>query len=206
MMSISYAITVHNEHNELDRLLGQLADHITSNCEIVVQCDAGNTTDNVRGVLDKYSEYVRVIEYPLNRNFAEFKNNLKENCECDWIFQIDADEYPDEYLVSMLPVILKSNESVDVLWVPRINTVDGLTTEDIHRWKWNVDKDGRVNFPDYQCRIFRNKKEIRWKNAVHEVIEGHSKYAHLPANEEMCLVHPKTIDRQRRQNSFYATI
>jgi len=191
---------------ELDRLLDQLSDHITSNCEIIVQCDEGNTTDNVRGVLDKFNMPYKLIEFSLNGDFAAFKNNLKENCDCEWIFQIDADEYPDEYLVAMLPTILQTNKDVDVMWVPRINTVDGLTTEDCNRWNWKVDINGYVNYPDYQCRIFRNKPAIQWKNAVHEVIEGHDKYGHLPANEEYCLMHPKTIDRQRRQNSFYATI
>jgi len=205
-MNISYAITVHNEHVELNRLLEQLVSAITAGSEIVVQCDIGNTTDNVRDVLDKFSEHVRVVEYALDRNFAAFKNNLKRCCKCEWIFQIDADEYPDEYLIAMLPTILESNKDVDVLWVPRINTVDGLQAEDIRRWKWNVDKNGRVNFPDYQCRIFRNLPEIEWQNAVHEVIKGHRSHGQLPANDEYCLIHPKTIDRQRRQNAFYSTI
>ena len=96
-MQISYAIPVCNEHIELEKLLSFLLKHIDENDEIVVQCDKGNTTDKVYQVLQH--PRFKVIEFPLNGHFSNFKNNLKENCSGDWIFQIDADEYPDEYLI-----------------------------------------------------------------------------------------------------------
>ena len=40
---------------------------------------------------------IKVIEFALNKDFASFKNNLKDNCSGDYIFQIDSDEYPEEY-------------------------------------------------------------------------------------------------------------
>jgi hypothetical protein len=43
--------------------------------------------------------------------------------------------------------VIKMNDSVDVFWVPRINKVEGLTQEHINKWRWNVDQDGRINFP-----------------------------------------------------------
>ena len=88
-MKISYAIPVHNEHIELEKLLSFLLEHIDENDEIVVQCDKGNTTDKVYQVLQH--PRFKVIEFPLNGHFSNFKNNLKENCSGDWIFQIDAD-------------------------------------------------------------------------------------------------------------------
>jgi glycosyltransferase involved in cell wall biosynthesis len=205
-MTVSFAICVHNEHEEIDRLLDQLTKYRKAEDEILIQCDQGNTTSNVYNVLNKYKEQIRVIEYPLNRDFAAFKNNLKNNCTSDYMFQIDADEIPDEYLIDTVHYFLKENPDVDVFWVPRINTVNGITPEHIAKWGWIKDTQGRINFPDYQCRILKNIPEIQWKNKVHEVLEGHKTQSQLPANPEFCLIHPKTIDRQEYQNKFYDTI
>jgi len=205
-MKISYAIPVHNEYEEIDRLLEHLLKHKKEADEIVVQCDEGNTTGNVYKVLDKYKDKVHIIEFPLNRDFANFKNNLKNHCTGDWIFQIDADELPDEYLINTLPSILKNNPNTEVFWVPRINTVQGITREHIKKWGWNMDNDGRINFPDYQCRILQNTPTIQWISKVHEVLYGHKNQTQLPSNDEFCLIHPKSIERQEHQNKLYSII
>jgi glycosyltransferase involved in cell wall biosynthesis len=205
-MRISYAIPVCNEDKELDRLLAQLLFHETPEMEVVVQCDQGNTSPEVYKVLDKYSAFIHVIEFPLKGNFAAFKNNLKKHCTGAWIFQIDADEYLSESLIKNLPTILQSNPTVDLFLVPRINTVEGLTQEHINKWQWRVDEKGWVNFPDYQTRILQNSPKINWASRVHEVLTGHSNYVMLPADEEYCLYHPKGIERQERQNNFYSAL
>ena len=205
-MKISFAIPVHNEYEEIDRLLEHLLKCKREVDEIVVQCDEGNTTGNVYKVLDKYKNQVRIIEFPLNRDFAAFKNNLKNHCEGEWIFQVDADEIPDEYLIQTLPHILKNNPNTEVFWVPRINTVHGITREHIQKWGWKQDNDGRINFPDYQCRILQNTPTIQWVSKVHEVLYGHKSQTQLPANDEFCLIHPKSIERQEHQNKLYSTI
>ena len=205
-MRISYAIPVCNEDKELDRLLAQLLFHETPNMEVVVQCDQGNTSPEVYKILDKYSAFIHVIEFPLKGNFAAFKNNLKKHCTGAWIFQIDADEYLSDSLIKNLPSILQTNPTVDLFLVPRINTVEGLTQEHINKWQWRVDEKGWVNFPDYQTRILQNSPKINWASKVHEVLTGHNNYVMLPAEEGYCLYHPKEIERQERQNAYYAAI
>ena len=206
-MKISYAIPVCNEHEELKRLLEFLHQNIEENDEIVVQCDQGNTTPEVYEVLGTWQGGpLKVIEFPLNGHFANFKNNLKENCSGDWIFQIDADEYPDEYLINALPGILEENSNTEVFLVPRINEVTGILQSHLGEWGWNMNDRGWINFPDYQTRILRNTPEIKWHNKVHEVIKGHEKFAPLPTNEEYCLWHPKNITRQEIQNKYYNTL
>tara|TARA_R110000822_G_scaffold72015_3_gene173477 strand:- start:1126 stop:1743 length:618 start_codon:yes stop_codon:yes gene_type:complete len=205
-MKLSYAIPVCNEHIELERLLSFLRSHIDGEDEIVVQCDKGNTTLEVLKVVDKYADRVKVIEFPLNGHFSNFKNNLKENCTGDWIFQIDADEIPHEGLIANLKVILKANPTLEMLLVPRVNTVEGLTQEHIQKWGWRVDGNGWVNYPDSQYRIFKNKSNIKYKNKVHEVLEGYLSFTTLPEQEVYSLYHPKTINRQEKQNNFYETI
>ena len=211
-MKISYAIPVCNEHEELKRLLNFLIENIREEDEIIVQCDKGNTTPEVYEVLNQIDQSwqnnpikapVKVIEFPLKGNFSNFKNNLKEHCSGDWIFQIDADEYPDIYLLDILPSILKENPTTDVFLVPRINEVIGITQSHLGEWGWNMNDKGWVNWPDYQTRILQNNPKIKWTSKVHEVLVGHNKYSLLPTNPEYALWHPKEITRQEAQNKFY---
>ena len=208
MPTISYAITACNEHVELERLLNQLNESIRLEDEIVVQLDVTATAE-VKAVAEKYNvgalyEYHR-IQATLNNDFASFKNNLSEHCTRDYIFQIDADEYPNPELINCLPDLLEHNPEIDVFLVPRINTVEGLTENHIKQWGWNV-QNGRVNYPDYQWRIWINKKNIKWINKVHERLDGFGLYCNLPLLDELCLYHPKDITRQEKQNQYYNTL
>ena len=203
-MKISYAIPVCNEHVELEKLLSFLVKHIDKNDEIVVQCDQGNTTNEVYQVLQH--PRFKVIEFPLNGHFSNFKNNLKEHCTGDWIFQIDADELPHESLITNLKSLLELNPTTEMFLVPRVNTVDGLTQEHINKWRWIVNEQGWVYWPDYQTLIIQNGPKIKWQNKVHEQIVGISTKGAVPMEEEWCLYHPKDIGRQETQNNFYDTL
>ena len=208
-MKISYAITVCNEHKELEKLLTFLFEHKRQEDQVVVQMDS-NATDEVINVCEKWeskphNEY-SLIQFDLNKNFAAYKNNLNKNCNGNWIFQIDADEIPNEYLMEALPFILETNPDIEAYWVPRVNTVAGITDEHITKWGWRVSEDGWVNFPDWQMRIYRNLETIYWIKPVHEQLKGYTKFANLPAEEKYALYHPKDIGRQERQNAFYETI
>ena len=205
-MKISYAIPVCNEHVELEKLLEFLIKHIDEEDEIVVQCDQGNTTPDVYKVLEFFKDPLKVIEFPLNGHFANFKNNLKKHCTGDWIFQIDADELPHESLITNLKALLEVNPTTEMFLVPRVNTVEGLTQTHIYQWRWNVNEKGWVNWPDYQTRIIQNGPKIKWQNKVHEQIVGISTKGALPMEEEWCLYHPKDIRKQEAQNNFYNTI
>ena len=205
-MRISYAIPVCNEHKELDRLLNLLIKNKRSEDEIVVQADLGNTTKEVYQVIDQHKYNIKLVEFALQGNFGAFKNNLKANCSGEWIFQIDADEYLKEEFIQHLPELLQDNPTIDLFLLPRINTVEGLTQQHIDTWRWRVDENGWVNFPDYQTRILQNSPKINWVNKVHEVLTGHNTYAMFPAEEFYCLIHPKTIDRQEKQNTLYSVL
>jgi glycosyltransferase involved in cell wall biosynthesis len=207
MPTISYAITAHNEHVELDRLLSQLTEHIRPEDEIVVQMDI-TATDEVKAVVNKY----KLMNYfhPLNNDFATFKNNLKGLCTKDYIFQIDADEYLSDVLLLNLSDILEANPVIDIYAVPRINTVEGLTQEHIQKWGWKLDEKGWVNYPDYQVRLCKNIPQFKWVGKVHERILGddgfNANVSFLPTGYDLELIHPKTIERQEKQNNYYNTI
>ena len=201
---ISLAITVCNEYQELETLLDYLQERALSpEYEIVVQIDQDNHTKEVVSVI--LDRGIKHWFYPLNKDFASYKNELSNHCSGEYIFQIDADEIPSLELLTMLPSILESNPEVDVYLVPRINTVSGLTEEHIQKWRWNIEGD-RINFPDYQWRIYRNNDSIKWINKVHERLDGFKQYTALPAEDEFCLLHPKTIEKQEKQNNYYNTL
>lgn len=206
---ISYTITACDESAELEKLLNYLRTSLKDGDEIVLQLDSEKTTDDVRKIAGIYEQRIpsmKVIEYALENDFASFKNNLKLHCTKDWIFNIDADEMPSGFLIDNLHNILQSNEDLDVLIVPRWNVVDGITESHVKQWRWRFDDLGRINWPDWQMRIYRNTSNIRWKNKVHEVLEGFEKYAMLPEDKDYCLFHNKSIQRQENQNKFYDTI
>jgi glycosyltransferase involved in cell wall biosynthesis len=201
---ISLAITVCNEHQELETLLDYLQERALSpEYEIVVQIDQDNHTKEVVSVI--LDRGIKHWFYPLNKDFASYKNELTKHCLGEFIFQIDADELIALEMLELLPQILKANPEVDLYYVPRINTVSGITSEHIQKWGWKYENE-RVNWPDYQTRIYRNVPEIKWRNAVHEVIEGHKHFTVLPAVDELALIHPKTIEKQEKQNNFYNTL
>ena len=206
-MRISYGITVHNEAEELKRLLEVLHKNIDDSDEVVVCVDGDD--DAVRFELDVYAKKfydtykpMKVYQRKLDRNFAAQKNSIIENSMGDYVFHIDADEYPNETLLQQLKQILEMND-VDLLWIPRVNTIDGMTDEDIEKWGWRLTEKSWVNYPDYQSRVFRNHKDIRWTRPLHEYIAGVKTYSHLPPHEELSLYHPKTIEKQTQQNMFY---
>jgi hypothetical protein len=188
---------------EIKKLISHLQDHKRDEDEIVVLFDSFNGTNEVEKYL---SDTLPFYRRDFKGNFAEQKNYLNSLCQNEWIFQIDADEIPNVELLANLPEVLKSNPNTELLLVPRINTVEGLTQEHVQKWRWRVDQNGWVNFPDYQTRIYQNSPKIAWGGKVHEVIMGHSQYGMLPQEEEWCLYHHKHIKRQEKQNNFYDTI
>ena len=207
-MKISYAITVCNEIVEIQRLVSFLLEHKRFEDEIVILYDSKNGSEPVEEYLRSHSVNAEFMWHSeeFNGHFADWKNRLKELCSGDYIFQIDADEMPDWYLIQYLPEILQSNPDNEVYLVPRVNTVDGLTQEHINKWGWNVNDKGWINWPDYQWRIWKNKPEIKWKNKVHEQLEGFQTYAPIPADEKLALQHPKDIKRQEKQNAYYDSL
>ncbi len=207
-MKISFAITVCNEIEEIKRLVPFLLKNKRPKDEIVILYDEKNGNPDVLDFLLPYNIKPNVQTwrcFDWNNNFADWKNILNDYCSGDYIFQIDADEMISEYMVGNLYEILELNPDVDLIFVPRINTVEGITQEHINKWGWNVNDKGYVNYPDYQGRIYR--KNMSWYGKVHERIIGGQKFSSLPNDNELyCIQHHKTITKQEKQNDLYNKI
>lgn len=205
---ISFAITTHNEGQYIQDLLDQLVPFCEQTGDEIIVVDDNSTDPFTVNILEGYerSGGVKLFNHALNNDFAAHKNFLGEQCVGSYIFQIDADETFHPNLLTYLHDIVDNNTNIDLFLIPRVNVVNGLTEEDISRWGWQVNEHGWVMFPDYQTRLYRNSPDIRWEGKVHERIIGFKTMAPLPAEEEWSLYHIKDIDRQRKQNDYYATI
>ena len=206
-MKVSYAILTHNEDKELKKLLNFLIEYKDEDDEIVILDDYSDNKKTIE-ILDFYVSAYDIIyeQRHLLNDFANQKNYLTRMCTGDYVINIDADEIPHKQLMINLKTILESNPSIDLYYVPRVNTVDGLTQEHINHWKWNVNEKGWINFPDWQGRIWRNRPNIRWEKPVHEMLVGFKEYTTLPSEKEYSFIHHKDIKKQEKQNIKYSGI
>jgi hypothetical protein len=202
-MTISYAITICNELDEIKHLVPFLHKYKRPEDEICVLLDKPKASQELLDQLYRYSSanWINLKESAFQGHFADWKNELTRMCSGDYIFQIDADELPNELLIENLHSILENN--VDVILTPRVNIVQGITPQHIQAWGWKQNEKGWIQWPDYQWRIYKNDSNIKWVNVKHEILDGYKTFANLPELEEYALYHYKTIDRQEKQNNFY---
>ena len=206
-MKISYSILVHNETNTLEKLLKFLIKWKQPQDEIVILDDYSDD-EKTKQILDFYVSAHDIVFEQRNLlcDFASQKNHLKNMGSGDYSFNLDADEMISLWMIKNVHEIIEANEGIDLIYLPRINTVEGLTQQHAQAWRWQVNENGWVNFPDWQGRIFRNRPNIRWQYKVHEMITGYQTYATLPQDKPFCILHPKTIKKQEEQNQKYSRI
>jgi len=207
-MKISYAVTTHNEHKEIARLIPFLLNNMGVEDELVIIDD--HSDYKTWRVFDTYihndAYNIQFFERALYNDFAAHKNFMNEKCTGDYIFNIDADEMPSEFLMKNIKELIKMNPEIELYWVPRINTVEGLTQEHVQKWRWRVNENGWINWPDPQQRIYKNADHIKWTKPVHERLVGATKDAFLPHEEQWAITHSKKIEKQEKQNEHYDRI
>lgn len=200
-MKLVYGITVADEEFEVLRLLELLKNNTDD--DIVVQIDEKKYNEDLFVKIAKYTHCV--YTYPFDNDFSKFKNNLNYNCklyDADFIFQLDADEMISEFLIKNINNHLKLYGSfIDAFAIPRINIVNGITQEHIDKWGWRQTNDGRINYPDFQTRLFRSN--LVWTGKVHERITGKLRMGSFPLQDDYSILHLKDINKQEKQNNFY---
>lgn len=142
-IKISYALTVCNEFLEIQKLVPFLLKNKRVQDEIVILYDNKNGDPELLDYLLKFNKLPNVQTwrgFEFEGHFADWKNKLTEYCTGDYIFQIDADEMPDWYLLQYLPEILEANPDNEVYLVPRVNTVSNLGLSHVQKWGWNISK------------------------------------------------------------------
>ena len=202
-MKISYSILTHNETDSLEKLLRFLVKWKDEGDEIIILDDFSDS-QKTKELLDFYVSAHDIVfeQRNLLGDFAGQKNYLKSMCSGDYSFNIDSDEMISRWFIKNVHDILDENP-IDLIYLPRINTVDGLTEQHVQQWGWSVNEEGWVNFPDWQGRLFKNRPNIKWERPVHEMIIGFQTYAHLPTEKPFCMLHYKKIEKQEQQNKKY---
>ena len=209
-VTCSIAITVCKESKEIKQLVDFVLKYSKSTHEIVVLFDEANGDKKTLNILKTYETIDNIVikTGEFDQHFANWKNTLNGYCTSDWILNLDADELPSRWLIKHLLRVVKWCSVFDLIWIPRKNIVTGLTSEDIKAWNWTVSTDQRVNWPDYQGRLYKNTPSIKWKNKVHEHISGAKRPLHIPTwlQSWIRIDHIKTIKKQRQQNELYSII
>ena len=199
MKSISYAVTTHNEGLSIDNLLNRLMHHARSIDEIVILDDFSDDTETLK-ILRKHK---KVYKHKFNKNFSDQKNFLNSLCNGDYIFQLDGDELPSTTLCTITQSMINHRDDIDLYWIPRDNRLYDLDMKYIDKWNWKVDEKKRINYPDYQGRLYKNSPNIKWIRPVHEIISGHKTQVILPRDSNVDIYHHRHMNHQLRSNKFY---
>lgn len=199
-MKISYAITTHNEGASIGNLISLLQSFKRTHDEIIILDDYSTDTLTKKLLLKNKNVFKRRF----NNNFSEHKNYLNSLCSGDYIFQFDGDEIPSLNLLKFIQKVIYMKPNIDLFWIPRDNKLFNIDLNYIKKIKWKIDKTGRINYPDYQGRVYKNTSNIKWTRDVHEVIEGHKTQMILPKDFKLDIIHHRSMEHQLRSNKFYS--
>jgi hypothetical protein len=193
-IKLSYSVQVCNESRELFSLINFLIKFKTGDDEINIILDVLHTTEKVRAVIDHFKKHINVYERPFD-NFRDNSMYHLEVAKGDYVFGIDADEMPQEWLMKNLKRIIAQTKS-DLIWVPRINIHPGITSDFIRFSGFNVNENGWINWPDYQGRIIKKCDYLKWSDEVHTKITGAKYQVKLNPSPQLSMWHIKSMEKQ----------
>tara|TARA_B110000285_G_C15131831_1_gene624105 strand:- start:1803 stop:2465 length:663 start_codon:yes stop_codon:yes gene_type:complete len=197
-MIITYAICVCNESRELYSLISFLKKVKDEDDEINILVDSLHVSNQVKSVLEYFKNDIVKNERDFDGKFATHRNYHFSLCKGDYIFYIDPDEMPQETLIKNLKSIIAS-ESPDLIYIPRINIMPGLTHNLFERMKLPMNEMGWINWPDYNGRIFKNIESIKMESELHERFKGADKIIRLEAKPSIALWHIKSVEKQENR-------
>ena len=171
--SVSLCMIVKNEEKALPRCLASLKPIVD---EMVI-VDTGST-DTTREIARLYG--ARLVEYPWAGDFSAARNAGIEQAKGDWILSMDADE-----VISPLDheAFKKLLETSNVAW--EITTRNYMVKVNIEKWQPN---DGHYTLeeaaagwtPSNKVRLFPNRRDIRFQNPIHEMVEPSLSLQEIP--------------------------
>lgn len=138
----------------------------------LVLLDTGSSDKTIE-IAKSYGAKI-VLAESRERDFAAWHNQGKKEVENDWFFKLDADERITPALraeIENLELrIDNDNNNVVAYAIPRQNILLGRL---MHFGGW---------YPDYQIRLFKKEKLIRWEGKLHErpIFKGELGYLKNP--------------------------
>lgn len=159
---LSVCLIAKNEEKNLPRAL----ESVREIAHEVVVVDTGSTDSSI-AIARSYG--ARVVEHPWRENFAEARNVALDHASGDWVLMLDADEEVTQSMALDLPGLM-SDPKADAYFTILINQHHG----------------GRVTQRIPVLRLFRNRREYRYRYRIHEQIldnilqaGGHVKRAYV---------------------------
>ena len=180
-MKISQAMIVKNEEKNIERALSWGKGVVSE--QIVV--DTGSTDRTVE--LAK-SMGAKVFSFPWRDDFSLARNFAIEKCKYPWIVMLDADEYFSKEDAGKLKNA--------IALVEPSNHIHGISTLCA-----NLNKDGEIGSLGSSVRIFRNRKDIRYKGAIHEHLEllGGKDFVAKDFGNALSVLHTGYIDLENSE-------
>lgn len=177
MSTISLCMIVKNEEDVLARCLTSVADLVD---EIII-VDTGST-DGTKAIAAEFTD--KIYDYQWIDDFSEARNYSFSLANCLYCMWLDADDVfleADRLAFAQMKAELPS--STDVVMM---------------KYNTGFDAKGNVTFAYYRERIIKNHLGMRWKGAVHEVIEtlGTVEYSQCAVTHQK--LHPSDPDRNLR--------
>lgn len=151
---------------------------------------------------DELMSKITTLSFSFKGNFSDLKNYPHQFIKTgEYVVQIDADEMINEEFTHELIPMVEDGE-VDLIYLARENYVNGITDDYIEQMGWILDNESRINYPDYQGRVYKLKQDNMWVGKVHEQIDGVKQVAKLQ-NKNLRLIHVKSFEKQQEQNELY---
>ncbi|KGK90941.1 glycosyl transferase family 2 [Desulfosporosinus sp. HMP52] len=173
---ISLCMIVKNEEQNLPRCLNSVSGIVD---EIII-IDTGST-DSTCQIAQQYGATLN--HFLWNNSFSAARNASLEIAQGDWILFLDADEELAPDSQQILKRLVK-DEAVEGYFVKIINYLG---------------KEGWIEaVPDLVFRLFRNKKEYRFRGSIHEqiadvILENNSR-ARYQLAEDLTIIHYGYLD------------
>ena len=193
-MKISYAICVCNEARDLYSLVNFLKKVKDPDDEINILVDSKHVSQKVREVLKHFEKDIIQNERDFDGNFASHRNFHFKKCNGEYIFTLDPDEMPKEFLIKKIKELINETDT-DFIAIPRINISPGYTQAWLDKCDYKINEVGWINWPDFQGRIVKNNNKIKWESKLHERIIGYTNPIQLQPQPDLALWHIKSVDK-----------
>ena len=165
-MTISLCMITKNEEEYLEQSLNSIKNLVD---EIII-LDTGSK-DKTREIAKKFTSHI--FKKPWNDSFSEARNESIKHATKDWILVLDADEVLDEEDCGKIKKLVQ-DDTYDAYTFQQINY-----THDTTQFTYTPIKKSSKETKDFpgfiSCniiRLFRNNKNIKFANPVHESVDA----------------------------------
>lgn len=162
-------------------VLGRCLDSVEGLVEEIIIVDTGSR-DRTKEIAARYTG--KVFDFAWIDDFAAARNYAFDKAGCDYCMWLDADDVlSGAAREAFLEMKAALTPETDVVMMP---------------YHVGFDENGQVTFSYYRERIVKNHRGMRWKGAVHEVIETHGNTVYVDCPVTHWKLHPSDPDRNLR--------